>query len=90
MVCIRIRTPFANTIPPLYFDPFCQQTGLYLAVCTDSVKIHHKEVHNDKDKAWGEVVVLHEHSAKVTDCFWGTDAASLITTSMDRQVKRFA
>eukprot|EP00754_Rhynchopus_humris_P036469 Rhum_TRINITY_DN18599_c0_g1::Rhum_TRINITY_DN18599_c0_g1_i1::g.167758::m.167758/K10599/PRPF19, PRP19; pre-mRNA-processing factor 19 len=66
------------------------QSGLYLAVCTDSVKIHHKEAHNDKDKAWGEVVVLHEHSAKVTDCFWGTDAASLITTSMDRQVKRFA
>eukprot|EP00755_Sulcionema_specki_P017548 Sspe_Gene.64641::Locus_38298_Transcript_1_1_Confidence_1.000_Length_1647::g.64641::m.64641/K10599/PRPF19, PRP19; pre-mRNA-processing factor 19 len=57
-------------------------SGLYLAVCTDSVKIF-------DTKTWNEVTCLRQHSAAVTDCAWGDEAHWLVTTSMDRQVKRF-
>ncbi|KAJ9450678.1 Pre-mRNA-processing factor 19 [Diplonema papillatum] len=57
-------------------------SGVYLAICTDSIKIY-------ETKTWTEVTCLRAHSAAVTDCVWGRDASSLHSTSMDRQIKKF-
>jgi len=58
-------------------------SGRYLAVAMGN------ELRIFADKTLDHVYTIDEHTAEVTDVKWGRDAKSLVTTSMDRQIKVF-
>eukprot|EP01059_Diplonema_ambulator_P013083 TRINITY_DN23607_c0_g1_i1.p1 TRINITY_DN23607_c0_g1~~TRINITY_DN23607_c0_g1_i1.p1 ORF type:complete len:496 (+),score=159.46 TRINITY_DN23607_c0_g1_i1:45-1532(+) len=57
--------------------------GIYLAICTDSVKIYDV-------KTTSEITTLRQHASTVTDCVWGPLARTLYSTSLDRQLKTYS